>query len=70
MLRNVNECMKTKIFSIFVFAFVFSFCAEIVFARENVTDWYIKNFETEIVVNKDSTLDITEWITADCGNAA
>ncbi|PJA86583.1 MAG: hypothetical protein CO141_03960, partial [Candidatus Moranbacteria bacterium CG_4_9_14_3_um_filter_42_9] len=40
-----------------------------VLARENVTDWYIQDFETEIKVNKDSTLDITEKITADCGNA-
>lgn len=38
-------------------------------ARENVTDWYIKDFSSEIVVNKDSTLDITETIVADCGQA-
>jgi len=39
-------------------------------AREkaNITDWYIKNFQSEIIVNKDSSLDITEKITADCGN--
>lgn len=37
-------------------------------ARTNVTDWYIKNFDSEIVVNKDSSLTITEKITADCGN--
>ncbi len=36
-------------------------------ARENVTDWYIKNFDSQIVVNKNSSLDITETITADCG---
>jgi uncharacterized membrane protein len=40
-----------------------------IFARTNVTDWYIKDFSSEIVVNKDSTLDITETVTADCGNA-
>ena len=33
-----------------------------------ITDWYLKDFQSEIVVNKDSTLDITERITADCGN--
>jgi len=33
-----------------------------------VTDWYIKDFNSQIVVNKNSTLDITEVITADCGN--
>lgn len=37
-------------------------------ARENVTDWYIQNFDSKIIVNKDSSLDITERITADCGN--
>ena len=40
-----------------------------VFARTNVYDWYIKNFDSEIIVNKDSSLLITEKITADCGNA-
>ncbi len=33
-----------------------------------ITDWYIKDFQSEIIVNKDSTLDITEKIIADCGN--
>jgi hypothetical protein len=37
-------------------------------ARDNITNWYIKDLKTEIVVNKDSSLDIAEWITADCGN--
>lgn len=36
-------------------------------ARETVSDWYIKDFQSEIVVGKDSSLDITEKITADCG---
>ncbi len=39
-------------------------------ARTNVMDWYLKNFESEIKVNKDSTLLVTEKITADCGNAS
>ncbi|MEI6650816.1 MAG: DUF2207 domain-containing protein [Candidatus Moraniibacteriota bacterium] len=38
-------------------------------ARENVTDWYIQDFGSKIVVNKDSSLSITETIVADCGNA-
>lgn len=38
-------------------------------ARENVIDWYIKDFNSQITVNNDSTLDIVETITADCGNA-
>jgi uncharacterized membrane protein len=33
-----------------------------------ITDWYIKNFDSAITVNKDSSLDITEKISADCGN--
>ncbi|MEI6498929.1 MAG: DUF2207 domain-containing protein, partial [bacterium] len=33
-----------------------------------ITDWYIKDFQSEIVLNKDSSLDITETIVADCGN--
>lgn len=37
-------------------------------ARDKITDWYIKDLKTEITVSKDSSLDITEWITADCGN--
>uniref|UniRef100_A0A7C4M2N4 DUF2207 domain-containing protein n=1 Tax=candidate division CPR3 bacterium TaxID=2268181 RepID=A0A7C4M2N4_UNCC3 len=37
--------------------------------RSYVYDWYIKDFYSEIVVNKDSSLDITENIVADCGNA-
>jgi uncharacterized membrane protein len=36
--------------------------------RSIVTDWYIHNFESEIIVNNDSSLTITENITADCGN--
>lgn len=44
--------------------FCFSFSA----ARENIDDWYVKNFETEILINHDSSLLVTEKITADCGN--
>ena len=41
-----------------------------VLARESaeITDWYIKDFSTEIVVNNDASLLITETIIADCGN--
>lgn len=38
-------------------------------ARINVADWYIQNFESQIEVRENSTLLITEKITADCGNA-
>jgi uncharacterized membrane protein YgcG len=33
-----------------------------------ITNWYIKVFRTEIVVNTDSSLLITETIVADCGD--
>jgi uncharacterized membrane protein len=36
--------------------------------RTIITDWYIKDFQSEIVVNKDSSITVTEKITADCGN--
>jgi len=67
--------MKTKIFRkicigiVLLVMFCFCFGIKQVFARVNVTDWYIQNFDSEIIVNKDSTLDITERITADCGTA-
>ncbi len=35
---------------------------------EDIDDWYIKDFKTEIVVNPDTSVTITEWIVADCGN--
>lgn len=49
-----------------IFLVFLSFLLPTSFARTNITDWYIKNYETEIVVNKDSSLLITEKITADC----
>lgn len=51
---------------------VLCFLLSIVFVSAHnssyITDWYIKDFEIEIRVNKDSSLLITERITADCGN--
>jgi uncharacterized membrane protein len=35
--------------------------------RSNPTDWYIDDFKSDIIVNTDSSLTITEYITADCG---
>lgn len=34
----------------------------------SITDWYIKDFQSDIIVNTDSSLDITEKIVADCDN--
>lgn len=44
------------------------FCQTPALARDQITDWYIKDLKTEIVVNQDSSLTITENILADCGN--
>lgn len=60
--------MKRLIWVLF-FSFGLFFYTGIVFARENVNNWYIQDFISQIRVNTDSTLDITETITADCGNA-
>lgn len=59
-----------KIFVNFVFILLaLCFWAGSAQARENVTDWYIKDFNSQITVNKDSSLDIVEKIIADCGEA-
>ena len=63
--------MNFKKYFIFLSLVVlFLFSSRVVFARDaaDITDWYIKDFQTNIVVNKDSSLLITENITADCGN--
>lgn len=36
--------------------------------KADIYDWYIKDFNSQIIVNQDSSLDITETIVADCGN--
>ncbi len=36
--------------------------------RTNISDWYIKDFKTEISVQPDRSLNIIEQIVADCGN--
>ena len=59
---KITRVLKILIASLFIF---FPLALS---ARENITDWYIKDFQSEIRVNKDSTLLITENITADCGN--
>jgi uncharacterized membrane protein len=43
------------------------FCQTPALARDQITDWYVKDLKTEIVVNQDSSLTITENILADCG---
>lgn len=59
-----------QIFTLFALFGIMLFLPTIVKARDasQITDWYIKDFQSEIVVNKDSSLLITERITADCDN--
>lgn len=57
-----------KLFSLLFFVALFTIPTTGL-ARENVDYWYIKDFNTQITVNKDSSLDITENIVADCGYA-
>ncbi len=38
-----------------------------IFARDVVTEWYVKSFDAEIIVNQNGSLDVTEKIVADCG---
>jgi len=59
--------IKNKKFLVSLFIGVFLF-APTSFARDIISDWYIKDFYVEITVNKDSSLLITENIIADCGN--
>lgn len=49
--------------------FIISFLSAVspVQARENVTDWYIQDLQAEFVLSSDSTMVVTEWIVADCG---
>jgi uncharacterized membrane protein len=56
--------------------FIFSLVAAVFLATpfitlarpiEAIDDWYIKDFQSDIVVNLDSSLTITETIIADCG---
>jgi uncharacterized membrane protein len=45
-------------------------CVQAGAARDlnEITDWYLRDFHSDIVVNPDSSLLITEKITADCGD--
>lgn len=59
-----------KIFALIVLLpVVSSFSVSVALARDNVSDWYIKDFKSGMTLNKDSSLSVVEDITADCGNA-
>lgn len=65
----MKKLLKTKTLAVLVLMFIFAANFAYAQMRLNVTDWYIKDFGSKIVVNKDSSLDITETILADCGSA-
>lgn len=62
---NFKKNRLLKVFLIFIFSFLLFTNQSS--ARDYVYDWYVKDFSTEIKVNLDSSLDITEIIVADCG---
>ncbi len=51
-----------------IFVFVLMPAPKQAIARSVITDWYIKDMHSDIIVNEDSSLLITETIIADCGN--
>ena len=63
---NLKKIRFLEVFLIFIFSFLLF--ANQSSARDYVYDWYVKDFSTEIKVNLDSSLDITEVIVADCGD--
>ena len=71
-MKNIFQKLKKNIILV-IFLSLFlvpCFNSQNVFAkRDFVNDWYIKNFDATITVNKNSTLDVVEKITADCGQA-
>jgi len=68
-LKYIKIKNKILLILIGIFVFIFSFNIKEIFAqREIITDWYVQNFDTTLTLNKDSSLDVVEKITADCGN--
>lgn len=59
--------MKNILFLLFTILLLSPACTK---ARDvsEINDWYIKDFQSEITVNSDSSLLIKETILADCGN--
>ncbi len=69
MIRIIHKYLGLMLAVVGVFLGGLFFYADVANARENVSDWYIQDFTSRIMVNTDSTLDISETIVADCGNA-
>ena len=64
-----KKIQQTFFYTVFLLASLFFVFINQAFARENVTDWYIKDFQTKIEIFADDSAIITEDIVADCGTA-
>lgn len=62
-----NRAYMKYIYKILFSLAILLLCQTPALAREQISDWYIKDLKTEIIVNQDSSLTITENILADCG---
>jgi uncharacterized membrane protein len=60
--------MKKTYFLLFLITFILLPLSVLARSPNQITDWYIKSFNTEIQVYEDSHLLVTEMILADCGN--
>lgn len=61
---------RNKIFYLLFFCIIFLFSTKFAFSQQriNVTNWYIKQYDADIVLNQDSSATVIEKITADAGN--
>jgi len=58
---SIGKIKKSIFLLIFIFFLAFLWGANfkaLAFERRVITDWYIKNFDTEIILNKDSSAEI------------
>lgn len=65
---SYNQSMNKRIFFLIIL-FVSLCLGTKAQARENVDYWYVKDLQSEITINTDSSIDVTENIVADCGSA-
>jgi len=69
-MKYLNQIRFYKIFIFLIGIFSLAIMPRTIFARElsEITDWYIKDFQSKISVNTDASLTVEERIVADCGN--
>lgn len=61
---------KFRCLGLLILSFLFLYSGQFALARENVKDWYIKDFHTTVEIFNDDSAIFTENITADCGTAS